>query len=242
MSLPDWLRRDISPPTLIVGDRELPLVVRRLRQARRFTLRLAADGSEVRVAIPAHARTADALAFARGQVDWLAGQLARVPQPCAPSPGQVLPYRGANLLLLHSLHAPRRPRLCEGAIELGGPAESIPRRLRSWLEGEARRILAEDLAEYCARAGRDPPALALSNARRRWGSCSARGSVRINWRLIMAPDMVRRSVVAHEVAHLVHFDHSPRFRALLGTIYEGELESADRWLKQQGRTLYVPFG
>jgi predicted metal-dependent hydrolase len=242
MSLPDWLRRDSSPPTLTVGGRELPLVVRRLRQARRFTLRLAADGSEVRLAIPAHARTADAMAFARDQVDWLAGQLARVPRPCAPSPGQVLPYRGANLLLLHSPQAPRRPRLGEGAIELGGPVAGIARRLRTWLEGEARRIMAEDLADYCARAGRDLPVLALSSARRRWGSCSARGAVRINWRLIMAPDTVRRSVVAHEVAHLVHFDHGPRFRALLADLYEGDLAAADRWLRQQGRTLYIPFG
>jgi predicted metal-dependent hydrolase len=241
MSLPDWLRRDGSP-TLVIAGRELPVVVRRLRQARRFTLRLSPDGSEVRLAVPAHSRTADALAFARGQVDWLAGQLARVPEPCAPAPGQTVPYRGANLLLMHSPDAPRRPRLRGAGLEFGGPLESIPRRLRTWLEGEARRILAEDLAEYCTRAGRDLPVLALSSARRRWGSCSARGAVRINWRLIMAPDPVRRSVVAHEVAHLVHFDHSPRFRALLSELYDGDLVAADRWLKREGGTLYIPFG
>jgi predicted metal-dependent hydrolase len=241
MDLPDWLRRD-SAPVLVVAGRELPVVVRRLRQARRLTLRLAADGSEVRVAAPAHARTAEALAFARGHVDWLAGQLARVPKACAPAPGQTVPYRGTNLLLMHSPGAPRRPRLHEAGLELGGPLESIPRRLRTWLEGEARRAIAEDLAEYCARAGRDMPSLALSNARRRWGSCSARGGIRINWRLIMAPDAVRRSVVAHEVAHLVHFDHSPRFKALLAELYDGDLGAADHWLRREGRTLYIPFG
>lgn len=241
MTLPDWLRRS-EPPTLRVGDRELPVVVRRLRQARRFTLRLAADGSEVRVAIPQCARTAEALAFARGHTDWLAGQLARVPEQCPPRPGDALPYRGAHLPLVHLPKAPRRPRLNDGVLEFGGPAESLPRRLRTWLEAEARSILAEDLTHYCARAGRDVPALALSNARRRWGSCSARGAVRINWRLIMAPDAVRRSVVAHEVAHLVHFDHSPQFRALLADLFEGDLPAADLWLKREGRALYLPFG
>jgi predicted metal-dependent hydrolase len=86
------------------------------------------------------------------------------------------------------------------------------------------------------------PPLSLSNARRRWGSCSARGTIRLNWRLVMAPDAVRRSVVAHEVAHLVHFDHSREFRALLGSLFEGDLAAADRWLKREGPGLYAPFG
>jgi predicted metal-dependent hydrolase len=66
--------------------------------------------------------------------------------------------------------------------------------------------------------------------------------VRINWRLVQAPDAVRRSVVAHEVAHLVHFDHSPRFHALLGEIFDDDLPAAERWLKAHGRGLYAAFG
>ncbi|MFX8347067.1 M48 family metallopeptidase, partial [Acinetobacter baumannii] len=79
-------------------------------------------------------------------------------------------------------------------------------------------------------------------AQRRWGSCSARGAVRLNWRLVMAPDWVRRSVVAHEVAHLIHFDHSPRFHALLGQLFEGDIAAANHWLKRHGRSLYAPLG
>lgn len=240
-SAPDWLKRS-SVPTLTVGDRVLPVVVRRLRQARRFTLRLAPDGSEVRVSVPLGARTADALAFARSQGEWLTGQLARVPEARPPGAGDTIAFRGAELRIAHLAGAPRRPRWTKDALELGGPLESVPRRVRSWLEGEARRLLADDLADYCSRAGRDPAPLALSNARRRWGSCSARGAVRINWRLVMAPDAVRRSVVAHEVAHLVHFDHGPGFHALLAELYEGDLPAADRWLKREGRGLYLPFG
>ena len=94
---------------------------------------------------------------------------------------------------------------------------------------------------YCDRAGLPPAQVRLSRAKRRWGSCSSKGVLRLNWRLVQAPDFVRRSVVAHEVAHLVHFDHSPAFHALLDTIYEGEIEDANRWLKQHGRTLYASF-
>jgi predicted metal-dependent hydrolase len=240
----DWLRRNPkTPPQVEVAGHCLPLVVRRLGHARRLTLRLAPDGSEVRVSMPRWGRTEDALAFARSRCNWLAGQLASLPVPAEPlSHGATVPYRGAMLHIEHAEKAPRRPKLQEERIHLGGPAQTLQPRLRRWLEAEARRLLAEDLAHYCARAGVSVPKLYLSNAQRRWGSCSSRGAIRINWRLVMTPDEVRRSVVAHEVAHMIHFDHSPRFHALLGELFEGDIAEANRWLKRQGRSLYRHFG
>ncbi len=68
----DWLRRDPrAVPTLSIAGRELPVVVRRLDRARRMTMRLAPDGNEVRISIPAWTRTAEALAFARSRQSWL---------------------------------------------------------------------------------------------------------------------------------------------------------------------------
>jgi predicted metal-dependent hydrolase len=127
-------------------------------------------------------------------------------------------------------------------LVLGGSRESLPTRIRAWLEREGLALFETDMAEYCTAAGLDPVPVALSRAQRRWGSCSDRRRIRINWRLVQAPDFVRRSVVAHEVAHLVHFDHSPAFHALLGRIYEGDIAAADRWLKEHGRSLYASFG
>jgi len=103
-------------------------------------------------------------------------------------------------------------------------------------------LFAADIADYAQGAGVPIPALALTSAQRRWGSCTARGEIRLNWRLALAPDFVRRSVAAHEVAHLVHFDHSPAFHALLGAIYEDDIDAANRWLKRYGRSLYAPLG
>lgn len=245
MALPDWLRPGRAAPAdpeIAVAGRTLPLVIRRLPRARRLTLRLAPDGSEVRVSAPRSARSAEVLAFAHAHVEWLEGQLAKVPQRRAVGPGSTIAYRGERLLVVHDPKAPRRPATAEGALRLGGTAESLGPRLRRWLEGEARRLMTEDLAHYCARAGLAQPPLSLSNARRRWGSCSARGAIRMNWRLVMAPDAVRRSVAAHEVAHLVHFDHSPAFHALLGNLFEGDLAAANRWLRREGQGLYAAFG
>lgn len=239
----DWLRRPAKEqPSLDLGGRTVPLEVRRLANARRLTLRLAPDGSAVRITIPTWAPTAEAVAFARSRSEWLEAQLARVPEATPLLPGAPIPWRGSPRALIHDPAGPRRVRHVADEIHIGGPGESIPARLRRWMQAEARALFHADLADYAPLAGVALPDLALSNAQRRWGSCSAGGIIRLNWRLAMAPDPVRRSVVAHEVAHLVHFDHSPRFHRLLADIYEADITEANLWLKQHGRRLYGLLG
>ena len=239
----DWLRRDPhEEPAIDVDGKRLPIIIRRLDRAKRLTLRLAPDGSEVRITIPRWTRTAEAIAFATSRREWIAGQIAALPVAQPLADGSTFSFRGQPFLLRHDPAAPRRPALFEDALRIGGPAASLQSRIRRWLEGEARAIMAADLRDYCDKTGQTPPPLALSNARRRWGSCAPDGSIRINWRLVMAPDPVRRSVVAHEVAHLIHFDHSPAFHACLAGLFEGDVQAANRWLKVHGRLLYLPFG
>lgn len=242
----DWLRKDQLDPQVELSGRTLPIAIRRHARANRLTMRLAPDGSEVRITIPRWARTRDALVFVEARRAWLEQQLARLPSPVAIGHGAQLPFRGAPLTIHWQETAPRRPRLADGLLHVGGPADTLEARTRRWLEGEAIALLKQDLAFYCQRGRQAVPDLRLSRARRRWGSCTSEREggrcIRINWRLVMAPDAVRRSVVAHEVAHLTHFDHSPAFHACLGALFEGDVAAADRWLKAEGRSLYAAFG
>ena len=203
----DWLRgasaRHALDPEIDLGGRQVPIVLKRMKTARRLTLRLAPDGSEVRITLPAWAE---------------------------------------RLRLAWDTRAARRPAVEGGVLRIGGPQAGLETRLKRWLEAEALRLAEADMRDYCAAAGLDPVPIGLTRAQRRWGSCSDKSRIRINWRLVQAPDRVRRSVVAHEVAHLVHFDHSPAFHALLARIFEGEIADADRWLKDHGRGLYASFG
>jgi predicted metal-dependent hydrolase len=245
--LPDFLRRPFAKgadaaPVIEIDGRAIPIVIRRLGQARRMTMRLAPDGGEIRISMPQWGRTADALVFAKTRREWLAAQLARHIAPAPLAHGAPLPFRGERLVVDHAITAPRRPVVTEGQLRIGGPVTGLDGRIRRWMQGEAKAMFADDLAFYCARAQVPVPSLALTNARSRWGSCSGQGIIRLNWRLAMAPDAVRRSVVAHEVAHLVHFDHSPRFHTFLARIFDGDIETANHWLKTHGRGLYAILG
>ena len=238
----DWLRSNPADQLVEVGGQNLPVEIRRHPTAKRLVLRLADDGQSVRVTMPRWGRTSDAIAFAASRADWLAGQIAKRPEPRNLEPGGAVPYRGVDLHIGWNPDLPRKPRLKDSTVHLGGPRETLSPRLKRWMQGQARTLLASDLAYYSERANLPVPPLALSSARRRWGSCSSSGSVRINWRLAMAPDAVRRSVVAHETAHRVHFDHSPAFYRLLDELFEGDLPAADRWFKERGKSLFAPFG
>ncbi|MCT2557410.1 M48 family metallopeptidase [Tsuneonella sp. YG55] len=238
----DWLRQAALAPEVEIAGRTVPVAIRRNARARRLTLRLAPDGSEVRVTLPGWCASREALAFVHARTGWLAEQLGKVPQRRAPEPGGSVLYRGRELAIDWRERGRRTPGLEDDRIVVGGPAANLAPRLQRWLEREAARLMESDVAFFSARAGIPAPALRLSRAQRRWGSCSTSGIVRINWRLVQAPDAVRRSVVAHEIAHCLHFDHSPAFHAALDRLFDGDVAEADAWIKAHGRTLYAAFG
>jgi predicted metal-dependent hydrolase len=238
----DWLKRVRLEPVLDLNGEAVPIVLRRHHAARRLTLRLAPDGSAVKLTLPRWAAAREALAFAHARADWLAAQHARIPRRAAPEPGGTFAYRGAPVRIEWAERAARQPLLSGNALHIGGAREGLEARLRRWLERQALSLFEADMRDYTSTAGLAPVPVRLSRAQKRWGSCSDKSRIRINWRLVQAPDFVRRSVVAHEVAHLVHFDHSPAFHALLARIYDDEIARADRWLKEHGRTLYTSFG
>lgn len=242
----DWLRAPAkateSQPEIVLSGRIVAIELNHHARARRLTLRLAPDGNAVRITLPRWCRSQDAIAFAQARKSWLEDQLAKLPAAVDPITRGSLRYRNMELVIDWAPTARRRPVLESGSLRVGGPWETLRQRLQRWLESEAHRLMAQDLADYCKAAGVAVPHLRLTRAGRRWGSCSTKGIVRVNWRLVMAPDAVRRSVVAHEVAHLVHFDHSRAFHGLLAEIYEGAVEDADDWLRQNGRGLYAEFG
>jgi predicted metal-dependent hydrolase len=216
-----------------------PLQLRRSKQARSIIVSADTVKGVVRLTVPVFASKSQALRFAQSKSDWLNARFAEALPPVPMEDGSQIAFLGEPHIIRWSPAFARAPLLAEGEIRLGGPCEHIESRLLRWLKAQARAIYAEDLQYYCTRAGTDLPKLTVGDARRRWGSCSGHQSIRLSWRLVMAPPHVRRSVVAHEVAHLKHMDHSQRFYALLDQIYESDRRAADRWLKEHGRGLHM---
>ena len=101
------------------------------------------------------------------------------------------------------------------------------------VEGNATKGFSDIDWEYGA-AGR----VGVGDPRSRWGSCASSGAIRYSWRLILAPPDVRRATVAHELAHLLHMDHSAAFHAAHARILGADPRPARAWLRANGAGLH----
>lgn len=202
-------------------------------------MRLSLDERQglIRLTVPARTSRRAALEWAFRQSQWIEGQLAAL-VPAEPFvPGRSIPFDGDTLILEWRADAPRAAALIGGMLVIGGPVDRFGDRVARWLKQEARRTLGSETAAV-ARAGSIAQGpVAVGDATTRWGSCSASGSIRYNWRLILAPSHVRRFVVAHEVAHRVHLDHGAAFHRLERDLYGGDVAAARSELRRLGPRL-----
>jgi len=193
----------------------VPYQLRRSR--RRRTLGLTVTLSEVRIHAPSWTPRAEIESYVRQQHDWLhrawTRMQARTPQVAAASATEVR-YLGRTLVLDIRASLFAEVRRHGDTLRVHAPLEAeVGALVRNWLHAQASRLLAWRLARIARRLGRAPSRFALSNAQTQWGSCTRRGHVRLNWRLVQAPLTLIDYVAAHELAHLIHLDHSPRFWA-----------------------------
>jgi predicted metal-dependent hydrolase len=125
----------------------------------------------------------------------------------------------------------------EGELWLAArPSADLTLLARRALQRRAMEHFRPRLSSTAALIGRPAPALALSSARSRWGSCSSKSGIRLNWRLIHLPPELIDYVIAHEVAHLVEMNHSPRFWSVVERLHP-DWRDARETLKRQGANL-----
>jgi len=232
-----------DPPTIDFGGGPVPIHVTRSHRARSMRLRADAIDNAVRITVPYHVPLSRVLRMVEENRDWLSRRMAAVPAAVPLIPGACFAFMGEPLRIEWTEGHSRTIHRDNDCVRLGGPEHLVEARLLRWLKEEARLHMAADLGDYCLRGRLPVPRLSIGDARGRWGSCSrpsreAPAHIRMNWRLVMAPTVVRRSVVAHEVAHLVHMNHSKNFYTLLDDLFEGNRSTCDRWLKQHGAGLH----
>lgn len=225
-------------PHIWVGDTPWP--VRLVHHARSRRYRLVFDGArgELRLTLPRRASAIKALKWAGEQQDWLAQQVGKSATPVVVGPGAAVPLFGADRHIAWTATAPRAVRLDGDTLHVGGPADTVGRRIERWLKAEALALMERESRAIAAAAGLRVGRVGVGDPRSRWGSCTHDGDLRYSWRLVMAPDHVRRATVAHEVAHLRHMDHGAAFHALVDELHDGDVAAARAWLRREGRGLH----
>ncbi|CAN5131106.1 SprT family zinc-dependent metalloprotease [soil metagenome] len=194
--------------------------------------------ASVLLSLPSRAALRPALVWAAGKRDWIETELARLPEPQPIRPGMVFSLAGEEVQLNWSPAKPRTVSKTAGNLDIGGPEDGIAARLLRYLRREALNILEQETRSLAASHDITVSKVAVGDPKSRWGSCASSGDIRYSWRLILAPDEVRRATVAHEVAHRVHMNHGAAFHALVAKMHGADPKPARQWLRRHGASLH----
>ncbi|WP_254431572.1 M48 family metallopeptidase [Meiothermus sp. PNK-Is4] len=205
------------------GQRRIVFEIR--RSSRRRTVGLQVDAERVLVSAPHRVRLETLQDFVLSKAPWIVkkqNEFAKMGLPPRRkfTTGEPLLYLGRRYTL-ERLPEEEGPaiRLWGGSFQVWANTASTARKLLEvWYEGRALERIPARVEFYSRQLGRTPQAVYIRDQRSRWGSCNLKGELRFNWRLMMAPSLLLDYVVAHEVCHLLIFDHSPAFWRLLGQI------------------------
>lgn len=215
------------------------------RRARRVSLRVDRASGVVLAVAPNPRRLAEAVAFAHERALWIVERARELTPPTRLAPGLEISLFDEPCRLGR---APGRASLKSAAWEhgarlaYGADDEAYARAIVGIIKREARAWFTPRLDRHCAALDVETPKFSIVDARTRWGSCTPAGprqtpSIRLSWRLALAPCPVADYVAAHECAHLIEGNHGPKFWAVVRRLV-GDERPHRRWLRVEGPRLH----
>jgi len=236
------MRREATANFLAVGSGQVPMVFVRNRRARRYVLRLRPDGV-ARVTVPRGGSQAEALRFAERNRSWLAQQIEKLAKRPKTKRewliGSDILLRGETVKILAGTNGET------GAVHFGAEKIPLPNTegdLRPVVEHHLRNLATKEFPsrvfELAAPHQLPVKRVTVRSQRTRWGSCSRRGTISLNWRLIQAPPFVRDYLIFHELAHLREMNHSARFWREVEKLCP-DYRTAEKWLRENSKLLHA---
>ncbi len=212
-----------------------------------ITILVAASG-KVSVRAPHNLTQEIVVNRVKGKAKWIIKKLNEV-KDIQPLPaekefisGELFMYLGSSYPLLLDIDEElTKPvvRLLGGRFIVQTPAwdkKIIGNAMECWYRNKAQEQISERIEYYQPWINAKPNKVTIKKQKKRWGSCSSRGNLNFNWRIIMAPAEVIDYVVVHEMCHLVHLNHSRNFWELVASILP-DYKNRKGWLQKNGASL-----
>jgi len=209
-----------------------PVTIRVSPRARRLSLRVDAAARGIELVLPRRFAAEPAIGFVARHRGWIAARVAAMPPPLRLVDGAIVPVLGVP----HRIRRVDEPAaspvtITDEEIRVRGDPAHLPRRIIDFLKALARREFTARARILAAQLGKSVTRVGVRDPKSRWGSCSSTGALSFSWRLVFAPDAVVDYVVAHEVAHLVEMNHSPRFWRVVASLVP-DSKAPRAWLKR----------
>ena len=227
----------MSKSILFLEKPQVKVAVRKVRNATRLSLRVSSVNESVTLTAPVNTNQDVLLRFLESKENWLKENLIKISNKKVDVDiGGVIPIFGTK----------KHIKICSESlnVKIVGNSIRIPTTVSKpglVVENYLKKLAKEEITGianyYCSKLGVSYASIKLRDTRSRWGSCSSNSNLMFSWRIIMAPRNVIRYLVAHEVTHLKHFNHSREFWFEVRSIY-GSYENEHNWLRTEGKNLH----
>lgn len=207
-------------------------------RARHLTLRYQPHKGHFVLTTPRRTSRKEADAFLADQRLWMREQQQCYPKPQALQPGDELLYLGKKRCIEHTEGKGVHVEVKADSLCVTCRIERFPRTVQRFLKQQAAQTLTPLIYQKAEQIGKQVAAITFRNSTSRWGSCTRSRRLSFSWRLIMAPMEAIDYVVAHEVAHLKHFNHQEKFWSLCRDL-SSDYDFGKKWLHENAAQLYI---
>ncbi len=207
-------------------------------RAKRLTLRIDSKERLPVLTIPERCSAKKAVAFAKEHQDWIERSLARLPQTKKFENGEQISLFGQTVTIRHNSKLRKGTFLEDNVLNVSGEAEFLHRRVKDYIKEQAKNEFYKRSKLLAEKLGCSLHDVTIKDTKSRWGSCSSLHNINYNWRIALAPENVINYLMAHEVAHLKHQDHSRAFWRCVRELYP-EAETGKVWLRLHSKELYL---
>jgi len=237
-------------PEILLNNQRFSYQIHRIPRKKNITLKLL-TATELEISAPARIKTAELHELLQKKQNWIlkkAAQRSAIeenPVNAALTSGTQLLFQGRLHLLQITVRDTKRPEifLAPNKLSLSIPSHKTENAstvalevLRKWYIENASRHFAEKTAFWAGRLNVRPLKINIRDQKSRWGSCSSRGNINYNWRIIMAPPEIMDYLVVHELCHMRIANHSSLYWELVAQFIP-EYKQHRNWLKQNGGLL-----
>lgn len=207
-------------------------------RAKKLTLRIDTQERLPVLTVPKRCSVKRASEFVRQNMGWIEENLDKIPESRRFENGETISLFGKKYTICH-IPKLRKGVFIEGeTLYVSGAKEFMHRRICDFIKKMAQQELYELSRQKAEEIGCRVKRVLIKDTKSRWGSCSSISNINYNWRIALAPTFVIKYLVAHEVSHLRHQDHSRDFWNCVCSLYTRSAEGR-RWLKNHGRELYL---
>lgn len=208
-------------------------------RSRRLTLRIDKKDRMAVLTIPKYCSRKKAVSFVESHQDWVLDNLRKIPELKNFQDNDEISLFGKTYKIVHSdIRGNTRLDKKNKVLYVSGGREFLHRRVKDFIKKLALDEFTKRSQNVADKIGKNVHNVCIKDTKSRWASCSTLNNINYSWRLALAPEFVIRYIVAHEVAHLKHQDHSPYFWALVEYLEE-DAEKGREWLTENGHLLYV---